>query len=115
MKDKHIYHIKFYNQGDVYELYAHEVTQSNMLAFVEVNDILFNERSQLLVDPSEEKLKIEFENVKRTYIPLQSIIRIDEVSKEGCSKISSNEQKPNNNIAHFPVPPTSPNLTPDKT
>jgi len=114
VKDKHIFHIKFYNQGDVYELYAHEVTQSNMLAFVEVSNILFNERSQLLVDPSEEKLKIEFENVKRTYIPLQSIIRIDEVSKEGCSKIVSSEQKPGSNISHFPVPPSSPS-TPDKT
>jgi len=101
--------------GDVYELYAHEITQSNMLAFVEVSEILFNERSQLLVDPSEEKLKIEFENVKRSYIPLQSIIRIDEVTKEGCNKISSSDQKQNSNITHFPIPPTPPTRSPDKT
>ncbi|VAW79653.1 hypothetical protein MNBD_GAMMA12-2336 [hydrothermal vent metagenome] len=114
MKDKHIYRIKFYNQGDVYEIYAHEVSHDSMYGFVEVNNILFNERSQLLVDPTEEKLKLEFENVKRTYIPLQSIVRIDQVNKEGCSKIITTEQKQNNNITHFPTHPIPPR-TPDKT
>ena len=45
----------------------------------------------MVVDPSEEKIKTEFEGVKRTYIPMHSVLRIDEVDKEGVSKISKAE------------------------
>ena len=55
----------------------------------------------MLVDPSEERIKSEFAGVKRTYIPLHAILRIDEVEKEGVSKISTVE---GGNVAQFPVP-----------
>ena len=79
MTDKSIYRIVFHNQGNVYELYAREISQSAMYAFVEVGDIIFGERSKLVVDPSDEKLKAEFSGVKRTYVPLHGVVRIDEV------------------------------------
>ena len=84
VKDRKIYRIAFYNQGNIYELYAREVRQSSMYAFVEVEDLIFGERTSVVVDPSEEKLKAEFEGVQRTYIPLQAVIRIDEVTREGA-------------------------------
>jgi len=87
MKEKRIYRICFYNQGNIYELHAHSVQQSSMYAFVEIEGIIFGERSSVVVDPSEERLKSEFQGVKRTYIPLQSVIRIDEVEREGSNKI----------------------------
>ena len=59
-----------------------------MWGFIEIEELVFGERSAVLVDPSEEKLKTEFAGVKRSYIPLHSVIRIDEVEKEGVSKIS---------------------------
>ena len=59
-KKRPVYKIQFHNQGKLYELYAREVTQSMMYAFVEVADIIFGEKSQLVVDPSEERLKQEF-------------------------------------------------------
>lgn len=106
-KKKSIYRIIFHNQGNVYELYAHEVSQENMFAFVEVADIIFGERSKLVVDPSEEQLKSQFTGVKRTYIPLHSIVRIDEVDKEGKNKIlATGEDK--GNITPFPIPVTPP-------
>ncbi len=87
MKDQKIYRISFYNQGNIYELHAHNVQQGSMYAFVEVEGIIFGERSSVVVDPAEERLKSEFQGVKRTYIPLQSVIRIDEVEREGSNKI----------------------------
>jgi hypothetical protein len=54
------------------------------------------------VDPAEEKLKSEFSSIKRSFIPLHSIIRIDEVEKEGACKIT--EVKGSGNIAQFPYP-----------
>jgi hypothetical protein len=107
MNDSKIYRISFYNQGNIYELHAREVHQSNMYAFIEIEDIIFGERSSVVVDPSEEKLKSEFAGVKRTYIPLQAVIRIDEVAREGINKIIATDEKPGK-ITPFPLtaPPT---------
>ena len=104
---KSIYRIIFHNQGNVYELYAREVSQGGMFAFVEVADIIFGERSKLVVDPSEEQLKAQFAGVKRTYVPLHAVVRIDEVDKEGQNKIlSAGEEK--GKVTPFPLPVTPP-------
>jgi hypothetical protein len=103
MKDKKIYRISFYNQGSIYELHAHSIQQSSMYAFVEVEGIIFGERSSVVVDPSEERLKSEFLGVRRTYIPLQSVIRIDEVEREGSNKIIEGGAA-SGTIMPFPVP-----------
>ncbi|MEZ5542683.1 MAG: DUF1820 family protein [Pseudomonadota bacterium] len=87
MKEKKIYRISFYNHGNIYELHAHSVQQGGLYAFVEVEGIIFGERSSVVVDPAEERLKSEFQGVKRTYIPLQAVIRIDEVEREGNNRI----------------------------
>ena len=110
MTKKSIFRVVFHSQGNVYELYAREVSQGAMYAFVEVGDIIFGERSKLVVDPSEEKLKSEFSEVKRTYIPLHAIVRIDQVEKEGRAKIRPGGDSQGSNVAPFPIPmkpPTS--------
>ena len=100
---KRIYRVVFQNQGNIYELHAREVSQGAMFAFVEVGDIIFGERSQLVVDPSDEKLKSEFSSVKRTFIPMHSIVRIDEVEKEGVNKITSISGE-KSKVTPFPMP-----------
>ena len=101
MADKHLYKVIFMSQGQVYEIYARHVGHGDMFGFVEVEELVFGERSSVVVDPSEEKIKSEFENVRRTYLPMHSIIRIDEVDKQGASKISKLE---GGNVTQFPVP-----------
>src|SRR3989337_3544546 len=96
-KARRIYRVTFLNQGSVYELYARKVSQGELYTFVEVEEILFGERGGVLVDPSEERLKSEFAGVKSTYIPLQAIVRIDEVEKEGVNKIIA-AAEPKDNI-----------------
>ncbi|MDT8397482.1 MAG: DUF1820 family protein [Pseudomonadales bacterium] len=93
-----IYKVTFLNKGKVYEIFVKQVYQSELYGFIEVEDYIFGERTQMVVDPSEEKLKAEFSGVKRSFIPMQAIIRIDEVEKEGISKISSGD-----NISAFPT------------
>ena len=88
MSETPIFRIVFVNNGNNYEIYANKVGQGTLFGFVEVEELLFNNRSGLLVDPSEEKLKAEFSGVKRTQIPMHSIIRIDDVEKQGTPKIS---------------------------
>jgi hypothetical protein len=101
MTAKRIYKIIFVSQGQVYEIYARDVGHGSLFGFVEVEKLVFGERSSVVVDPSEEKIKTEFAGVTRTYLPMHSIIRIDEVEKHGASKISKLE---GGNVAQFPVP-----------
>lgn len=87
-KNKTIYKVIFYNNEDIFEIYATNMFASDLYGFVEVEELLFGERSQLLVDPGEERLKSEFEGVKRTFIPMNAIIRIDEVEQQGAPKVT---------------------------
>ena len=102
MTDKKIYKVIFHNQGKVYEIYAKNVHHGEMFGFIEVEKLIFGERSTVVVDPTEENLKTEFSGVDRTYIPMHSIIRIDEVQKEGAAKITDTSEK-GGNIMPFPV------------
>ncbi len=104
MSSKHIYKIQFMNQGKVYEIFARSVRQGELFGFLEVEKLVFGERTTVVVDPSEERIKNEFSGVRRTFIPLHAVIRIDEVEKQGVSKISKLE----GNIAHFPMPVYAP-------
>ncbi|WP_237055003.1 DUF1820 family protein [Microbulbifer sediminum] len=96
-----IYKVIFHNQNQVYELYARAIYQSDMYGFIEVEEFVFGEKSQLVVDPSEEKLKSEFASVSRSYIPMHSIVRIDEVEKEGTGKIV---EVKGDKVTKFPFP-----------
>ena len=99
MASKKLYKITFSNQGKLYEIYAKSVSNSNLLGFIEIESLVFGEKTSLVVDPSEEKIKTEFEGVKRTYIPMHSVLRIDEVDKEGVSKVSKAE---GDNVTQLP-------------
>ncbi len=98
---KSIYKIIFIHQNTFYEIYARQVSQSNLLGFIEVEELIFGEKSSVVIDPGDERLRAEFINVKRSYIPLHAILRIDEVIKEGLPKIRELSDK-SNNISPFP-------------
>ena len=94
-----IYRVTFFNKNEVYEIYAKHVFQSDLWGFLEVEEFVFGERTLMIVDPAEEKLKTAFCNIKRSFIPMQSVVRIDEVEKEGTSKIT---EASGGNISPFP-------------
>jgi hypothetical protein len=102
MPANHIFKIMFVNQGKVYEIYARKVSHGSLFGFIEVEELVFGERSTVVLDPGEERIKSEFDGVKRTYLPLQSILRIDEVRKQGISKVVALEGI--SNISPFPTP-----------
>jgi hypothetical protein len=109
MASNHIFKIIFVNQGKVYEVYARKVSHGSLFGFVEVDELVFGTRSSVVLDPGEERIKAEFAGVKRSYLPLQAIIRIDEVRKQGVSKIS--ELEAGANVTQFPGPLLSPSLS----
>jgi hypothetical protein len=102
MSTQKLFRVTFLNQGQVYEVYARKVSHGGMIGFVEIEKLVFGEKTTLLVDPTEEKLKTEFANVERSYVPIHSIVRIDEVSKRGAARIhavSGDQSK----IMPFPI------------
>lgn len=106
MPAKPIYRVVFVNQGKVYEIYARHVSQNGSLfGFVEVEELIFDARKSVVVDPAVERLQIEFEGVKKTYLPMHYVLRIDEVDKQGISKITAAE---GGNVAQFPMPMYTP-------
>jgi hypothetical protein len=84
---KRIYRVTFRNESEVYEVYCQRVGQAEIFGFIEIEGFLFGEKATLVVDPSEEKLKVEFAGVERTMVPLHAVIRIDAVEKNGTSKV----------------------------
>ena len=102
MSKKPVYKVIFHNQGKVFEIYANSVHQGAMFGFIEIEQLMFGGKTSVVVDPAEENLKSEFKHVARTYIPLHSVIRIDEVSKQGTAKVTD-AAGGNENIMPFPV------------
>jgi hypothetical protein len=103
---KSIYRVLFINQGKMYELYARSIYQGELYGFIEVEELIFGERSSVLINPAEEKLQNEFAGVKRTFIPMHYVVRIDEVEREGVSKIRPVEGS--DNVTPFPQPMAPP-------
>ncbi|AAO90591.1 DUF1820 family protein [Coxiella burnetii] len=95
-----IYRIIFSQDEKIYEIYARYISEENLMGFIELEDLLFSEGNSVVVDPSEEKLKTEFQGVKRSYIPMHMILRIDEMEKEGAAKIKG--LTPKGNVHHLP-------------
>ena len=102
MGEAPIYRVLFFNQGEVWEVYARSVGASGLFGFIEVADLVFGEKTQVVVDPSEERLKREFEGVRRINVPVHSVVRVDEVDKEGVSRVAAKAER--GNLMPFPTP-----------
>jgi hypothetical protein len=98
-----LFKILFQSQGQIVELYARQVSQGELFGFVEVEDLVFGARSEVVVDPSEEALRNEFGGARRLLLPLHSVVRIEEVEREGTARV---RQAPDGTaiVTPFPVP-----------
>jgi len=104
--DEAVYRVSFINQDKVVEVFVKHVYQSDIWGFIQLEGFIFGQRSELLVDPGEEKVKQLFNEVKSSLIPTQAILRIDEVERSGVAKLT--EVK--GSVAQFPInlPPRKP-------
>ncbi|MCH8058399.1 MAG: DUF1820 family protein [Proteobacteria bacterium] len=104
MADKPLYKIIFLNQGKVYELFSEGVTSSGLWGFIEVSDLVFETGEGLVVDPTEEKMRLEFASAKVLHLPIQSVLRVEEVEKRGQCLIRDRES--GENVTPFPISPS---------
>jgi hypothetical protein len=84
---KPLYKVTFLNAGRVYELYAKRVAASSLWGFTEVAELVFDARDGVVVDPTEERMRDEFGGTRVMHLPMQSIVRVEEVEKKGQSAI----------------------------
>ena len=106
MSDSILFKVVFLNRSKVYELYARDVYSSEIYGFIYVAELVFDQNTTIVIDPAEEKLKDEFANVNVLHLPMQSVIRIEEVKKKMSCKIR--DIKKGENIANFPPMPSQP-------
>ena len=103
MADKRLYKIIFLNSGKVYELFSEGVTTSGLWGFIEVSGLVFDTAEGLVVDPTEEKMRQEFESAKVLHLPIQSVLRVEEVQKRGQCLIRDRES--GEKVTPFPISP----------
>jgi len=98
-----LYKVTFLSLGKVYELYARRVGSGSLWGFTEVGELVFDVHDGIVVDPTEERLRDEFGNTRVLHLPMQSVLRIEEVEKKGQSAIrdaASGEKV----VTPFPMP-----------
>lgn len=100
MKSK-IYKVIFLNQGKVYELFCRSVSSSSMMGFVEVSELVLDTGEGVVVDPIEERMREEFGEVEVLYLPMHSVIRVEQVKKRGQSVIR--ERESGEKVTRFPT------------
>ena len=105
MAEKRLYKIIFLNQGKVYELFSQGVTSSGLWGFIEVSDLVFESGEGLVVDPTEERMRQEFADAQVLHLPIQTVLRIEEVAKRGKCLIRDRES--GEKVTPFPVSPTT--------
>ena len=103
MAEKRLYKIIFLNQGKVYELFSKSVTSSGLWGFIEVSNLVFESGEGLVVDPTEEKMRQEFADARVLHLPIQSVLRVEEVEKRGQCLIRDRES--GEKVTPFPVSP----------
>lgn len=103
MAGKSLYKIIFINQGKVYELFSKRVSSSGLWGFIEVADLVFETAEGLVVDPTEEKMREEFADARVLHLPVQSVLRVEEVEKRGKCLIRDRES--GEKVTPFPLSP----------
>ena len=82
-----LFKVTFLNHGRIYALYARRVASGALWGFTEVAELVFDVHAGVVVDPTEERLRDEFGDTRVLHLPMQSIVRIEEVEKKGQSVI----------------------------
>jgi len=103
MAEKRLYKIIFLNGGKVYELFSEGVTSSGLWGFIEVSGLVFDTSDGLVIDPTEEKMRDEFKSARVLHLPIQSVLRVEEVEKRGQCRIRDRES--GEKVTPFPVQP----------
>ena len=103
MSARPIYKVVFLNHGKVYEIFARKVSSSDLWGFTCVSDLELAPREGVLIDPTEERLRDEFQRTRALHLPMHSIVRIEEVAERGTAAIRDGAS--GEKVIPLPLPP----------
>lgn len=84
--DHPIYRIIFVHQEDLQEIYAQYISEETLVGFIEADSLLEMNQTHQILNTKE---------VRRCYIPLHNIIRIDEIFLKSATETKDN-------VSHLP-------------
>ena len=97
-----MYKVIFHNHNKVYELYCEVVSGSEFsYGFVEFSKLVFEPSHELVVDPTEERMREEFKDVETINVPMHSVIRVEKVKKRGACVIRDGQS--GEKVTHLPI------------
>ena len=102
-ENKRLFRVAFLNHGKVYELFCTDVCTSSLLGFIEVSGLVLEEKGSIVIDPTEEKMRDEFDGVEVLHLPMHSVLRVEQVKKKGQAVIRDRES--GEKVTPFPVQP----------
>ena len=82
MSTRVLYKVTFHNAGKIYELYARSISSSAFWGFTDISDLVFDVNEGIVIDPTEERLRDEFANTRVLHLPMQSVVRVEEVDRK---------------------------------
>jgi len=103
MSETKLFRIAFHNNGKVYELFCRNVSSSGLWGFIEVSGLVFGEEEAVVIDPTEEKMRGEFEGVEVLHLPMHSVVRVEQVRRRGQAVIRDRES--GEKVTPFPLSP----------
>jgi hypothetical protein len=100
MSTQLVYRVTFTENNTIKKIFSKFISEDNLESFIELDDLIFD---SVLNDTAchQEVLKSEFKGVQRLYLPLHTILRIDEIhlDSKGQLKISDSAKS---NVSPFP-------------
>ncbi len=93
------YRVIFTQEDKIYEIFARSISEETLMGFIEIEELVFPGDEGVVIDPAEEKLKREFQGVRRTHIPMHMILRIDEME----ATVSKQEGMVKDNVRQLPT------------
>ena len=103
MASDQIHRVSFLKHGKVYEMYCREVGNSDLWGFVDLSGLVFGDSDAIVVDPTEERMRDEFEGVETLCLPMHSVLSIEKVRKRGKAVIRDRES--GEKVTPFPLSP----------
>lgn len=101
---KKLYKVTFISEGKTLELYARHVASSALWGFTEVGELVFEHGAEgIVIDPTEERLREQFGATRMLHLPMQAIVRVEEVEKRG--PLSIRDAHSGEKIMPFPLAP----------
>ena len=106
-----LYKVKFIQQEVVVELIAKYISEESLMGFIEIEDIIFPGSGEPFA--TDEKYREEFFGIERCYLPLHTLLRIDELST-ATEKVVGEVKYKKNNVRRIPLRNPPPNNNPDE-